>query len=309
MATIETHLKHLERVIGKAVPIAQIKLGVLQRYVDERSRDYNQRERKISPVTIRKEMTTFCSVWNWASHRGHVESRFPNRGLKYPKTEDKPPFQSWEQIERRISRGWMSEYLIRELWDALYLSSEQVSAALDHVENNAKHAFIYPIILTAAHTGMRRSELMRAEIDDFDLCMKTVHVREKKRVRGRITTRVVPLSELLCHTLRDWFEKHPGGQVAFCLGPDVSRSRKVGPRPITADEANHHFKHVFQNSKWSVLRGWHVFRHSFASNCALKGLDQRMINEWMGHQTEAMVRRYWHLFPDQQQGAVNSVFV
>ena len=38
-------------------------------------------------------------------------------------------------------------------------------------------------------------------------------------------------------------------------------------------------------SKWQVLLGWHVLRHSFASNCAAKGVDQRLIDEWMGHQT------------------------
>ena len=35
----------------------------------------------------------------------------------------------------------------------------------------------------------------------------------------------------------------------------------------------------------NVLRGWHLMRHSFASNCTLKGLDGRMISAWMGHVT------------------------
>ena len=54
--------------------------------------------------------------------------------------------------------------------------------------------------------------------------------------------------------------------------------------------------------------GWHALRHSFASNCAAAGLDQRVINEWMGHQTEEMVRRYRHLFPDQARKAIDVVF-
>jgi integrase len=56
------------------------------------------------------------------------------------------------------------------------------------------------------------------------------------------------------------------------------------------------------------VQGCHVLRHSFASNCAQKGADQRIIDAWMGHQTEAMRRRYSHLFPDQQQAAIHSVF-
>ena len=55
------------------------------------------------------------------------------------------------------------------------------------------------------------------------------------------------------------------------------------------------------------IHGWYVFRHSFASNCALKGVDQRVINEWMGRQTEEMVKRYRHLFPKSQAEAIRSV--
>ena len=40
------------------------------------------------------------------------------------------------------------------------------------------------------------------------------------------------------------------------------------------------------------------FRHSFASNLAAASVDQRIIDEWMGHQTEEQMRtRYRHLFP------------
>jgi hypothetical protein len=41
---------------------------------------------------------------------------------------------------------------------------------------------------------------------------------------------------------------------------------------------------------------------------APKGVDQRMTDRWVGHQTEEMRRRYTHLFPDAQREAVASVF-
>jgi integrase len=50
-----------------------------------------------------------------------------------------------------------------------------------------------------------------------------------------------------------------------------------------------------------VVRGFHVFRHSFASNLATEGVDQRFIDEWMGHQTEDMRKRYRHLFPKKKE--------
>ncbi len=192
LRTIKIHLKHLERLIGKTLSLSQVTTPTLQRYIDRRSREENRRGKNISPTTIRKELTTLSSIWNWGSVRSYVENPFPNRGLKYPKSIDKPPFQSWDQIERRIERGGLDEVEIKELWDSLYLTIDQIHDSLSHVKDSAQHEFIYPMILMAAHTGMRRSELMRAEIDDIDFRMKTIHVREKKRVRGRITTRVVP---------------------------------------------------------------------------------------------------------------------
>ena len=80
------------------------------------------------------------------------------------------------------------------------------------------------------------------------------------------------------------------------------------PVPVTHDEAQDHFSRTLSDSKWRVVRGWHTLRHSFASNCAASGVDQRLINSWMGHQTAEMERRYRHLFPDQQQAAIVQVF-
>lgn len=65
---------------------------------------------------------------------------------------------------------------------------------------------------------------------------------------------------------------------------------------------------VLKKSKWHVVPGWHCFRHSFISNCAARGVDQRMIDAWVGHQTEAMRRRYRHLVPAVSQAALASVF-
>jgi integrase len=51
-------------------------------------------------------------------------------------------------------------------------------------------------------------------------------------------------------------------------------------------------------------RGFHTFRHSFASNLAGAGVDQRIIDERMGHITEEMLRRCRHLVPDVLRGAI-----
>jgi integrase len=78
--------------------------------------------------------------------------------------------------------------------------------------------------------------------------------------------------------------------------------------PVTHDEAHDHFRRAVKNSKWKVLRGYHVLRHSFISACASKGIDQRLIDEWTGHATDEQRKRYRHLYPSTQQAAIISVF-
>jgi len=120
----------------------------------------------------------------------------------------------------------------------------------------------------------------------------------------------VPVSPILADILRKWLERHPGGKHTFCLNSKVDRGAKgqeVGTQ-LTRNQACKHFRRTLAGSKWEKIRGWHIFRHSFCSNCAAMGIDQRMINAWVGHQTEEMVRRYRHLIPNQQQEAIRVVF-
>jgi integrase len=162
----------------------------------------------------------------------------------------------------------------------------------------------------AAHTGARRSELLRARINDVDLEAATVCIHERKRAKGKRTSRRVALTPFLAGVLKEWLEIHPGGQFLFCHELFVlhSKTKRTGYGPLTRKEASDHFKRTLAGSKWDKVRGWHVFRHSFVSNCAAKNIDQRIIDEWTGHQTEEMRRRYRHLFPHQQQTAIRQVF-
>ncbi len=149
--------------------------------------------------------------------------------------------------------------------------------------------------------------MIRFRIRDFD--DDTVIIHERKRVRGKYTTRRVPVSSLLHEAMGELLSVHPGGQHAFCLHR-VARSKKnrETPLPITRDEAHDHLKRTLAGSKWEKLRGWHVLRHSFISNCALMGIDQRIVDSFVGHTTDEMRRRYTHLFPSSKQAAIRSVF-
>jgi integrase len=96
--------------------------------------------------------------------------------------------------------------------------------------------------------------LLRILIDDIDLEGGTALIREKKRVRGKRSTRRVPVSPFLKGVLQDWLKVHPGGQFMFCQQPEVCRSRTrgrgrpVAPGALSNDEAHDHFQRVITDS-------------------------------------------------------------
>jgi integrase len=299
--TEEIHMRNLERLIGGRVGVRSITSHTLQQYVNDRSKETGRNGEPLSHKTIQKEIGSFASIWNkWGIKAGLVSGPAATKGLVYSKTKAAPPFQTWQQIEQRIKRGGLSAVERDELWDSLFLSVEQVEELLIDVKKIARFDFVRPMFAVAAYTGARRSEILRAEIDDFDFVGGMVRVREKKKDKSKaLTFRFVPLSASLQVVMKPWLANHPGGQFVIC---DETQA------PLTPQMAAHHFRWAVEGTKWDVLRGWHVLRHSFISNCACKGIDQRMIDAWVGHTTAEMAARYRHLFPEPQREAMKLVF-
>jgi len=334
LATVRMHLGHFEKTLGGRFAVRNLAAADLQRHVAER-RKKKHRGKALSPVTLRKEMASFRACWNWAVLQDLLSGAFPSRGLVYPKADEKPPFMTRAEVEARLPAA-ANDAERAELWDALYLTREELPRLLAHVEERATHPWLHPLVAFVAYTGCRRSEAIRALVTDVDLAGGTVLVREKKRSRKQRTTRRVPLTAALAATLKGWLAVHPGGPALFCHQGVVARSKKRGEttghkgkgRPtslrgrmqpvrkrdvaavgaLTRDEVHDHLRRVLAGSEWEVLPGFHALRHSFISACASKAIDQRLIDTWVGHSTEEQRRRYRHLYPSVQQAAIGAVF-
>lgn len=294
---LKIHLAHLQRILGSRLIIQSLTFANLQEYVDKRCQERGRRGQNVSTVTIKKELASLSGVWSWALRTNVIKHAFPNRGLRFPKLDEKPAFQTWSQIERRLAVGGYTPIEEAELWDSLYLSIDELDSILEFARQVSESELFFPMLLFAAHTGARRSEIVRSQSSDFDFQAGTVTIHEKKRTRGKRTTRSVPLSPLMQQIFEPWITDFPRRWTFAVEG-----------RKQTPDEATYLLKKSIYSSRWDKLRGWHVFRHSFISNCASRGVDQRMIDEWVGHTTEEMRRRYRHLLPNAQQAALTSVF-
>jgi integrase len=300
IATERTHLDHFIRIVKPSTPIDSIGVRALQAYVTERSKEKGIRGRKVQPETLRKELVTFGTFRRWAKAQGWCEGELDRKALKLPKGAEKAPFRTWADIEAIVEKGGLTPQEERDLWDCLFLNEKEVTEFLDFVAKNGKVPWLHPALAIAAYTGARRSEIMRSEVRDFDFGRDVVTLREKKRQHSKsLSYRTVEIHPRLAEILKAWFASHPGGKYTICLTPNV---------PLVPGEALRMFEQTVADSKWKVLRGWHVLRHSFASICAMKGVRESTIDAWMGHQTEAMRHRYRHFFPDVKKAEMKKAF-
>jgi integrase len=262
---MKTHRKHLEKFLQHTLSIRTLSRDHLEGFIAWRSLG------KIGGATIKKEVVTLRTVWNWALQRKVVEVPFPGKRLKYPKSAEKPPFLPFANVEER-TKGLVAESAA-EFWESVYLTAEDIEALLQHVSGRP---FLRPMFCFAAYTGARRSEMLRARISDVDLKAGWVTLRERKRSHDQKTTRRVPICAALKTVLSEWLAVHPGGDALFCHGSEVARSKKrskttghesknrpttlvarlasVKTRqspaitPLTKDEAHNHFKKALANS-------------------------------------------------------------
>jgi integrase len=298
------HFKHFIKHFGERQEVVKLTPSLLQGYVDARCRQKGKKNRPLSTTTVTKELGTLRAAWNWSVRGGTLTGSFPGRALIYPKSDEQPGFQTWSEIERKIARGGLTEEEIGDLWACLFLTRPELNEFLSFAQATAREPYLFPMLAFAGHTGARRSELIRLRIDDVDFEAGMALIRECKKRRGQRTTRRVPLSGFLKQVLHEWLSQHPGGQMLF------ARSRLPGEEelPLSPRLAYIQFRRLVRGTKWNVLRGWHVLRHSFISICAGEGVDQRVLQGWVGHLSAATHKRYTHLIPSKEQEIIGRVF-
>ncbi len=304
LVTSRIHMKHLTDTLGERFRVQGLTLLNLQDHVERR------RKKGVSGATAKKEIATLRACWNWAVHGGLLRGTFPGKGLRFPKEAEPEPFRTFAEIQAVIKAEKPSSARKDALWEGLYLTKPEVEEFLAHVRDSGTLPWVYPMVAFAAYTGARRSEMLRMLALDVDLRVGTATIREKKRVKGKLTTRTAPVTPKLATVLREWLAVRPDSPFLFCQSAEVARSKtkREAPTAVTRDEAHDHFKRTVAGSKWENMRGYHVLRHSFISALASEGVDQRIIDEIVGHQSEEQRKRYRHLYPNVVHDAVGRVF-
>ncbi len=300
--TIGVHLRNLKKKLTAQVnePIDRIEYRDLERFIQARLKER-------SKTTVSKERETIVKFFDWVAARSYL-TKSPAVELTTVKTEGNrsSTFRTVEEIEAVIARGGMTGAQEWSLWDWLYLTPVEIAEVLATVRERARWDVSFLLRALPAYTGMRRSELLRLRWIDVAFDEDTLTARSKKQSRQEAETqRQIDLHPERKAILLDWQEQRPKGQYLVCDRDNF--------KPLTPRQANSRFWQPLRGTKWCLCShknrfklGFHVYRHSFASNLAASGVDQRVIDEWMGHQTESMRRRYRHLFPKDRRSAIES---
>jgi integrase len=301
-ALFTLHLNHWRKPLGGADrrPMAAVTHAELDAYIRGRAT-------ATSEATADKERRTLLHFFHWAVAQKNLTVN-PAAEIPVLKGErDRPPFRTLAEVQAILDRGGLTPAEELDLWECIFLGPAEIAGLLTLVRKQARQEVSYLLHALPAFTGMRRGEVMRLTWTDVDLAGRLVRARSRKQSRKiRETIRAIDLHPDLWTILTDWKNRHPKGQFV------VADPANGGP--LNNGRANRLFWNPLKGTDWCLDAkknwfkiGFHTYRHSFVSNLAAAGVDQRVIDEWVGHATDSMRRRYRHLFPSHRRSAIEAL--
>jgi len=158
------------------------------------------------------------------------------------------------------------------------LSRKEIEKILNSLKN-AKHKLLLSLAYGA---GLRVSEVISLKVQDLDLVELTIHIKNAKGQKDRITV----LPEKLVTNLKDLIAGRTGNDFVF--------TSERGGR-LTTRTAQKVFENALRISKIDKLATFHSLRHSFATHLLENGVDIRYVQELLGHQSIRTTQRYTHV--------------
>jgi integrase len=150
--------------------------------------------------------------------------------------------------------------------------------------------YLRPIVITALHTGFRKSELLCLTWADVDFVRQTLTVRAAYTKNGE--TRSVPMTAVLTDTLK------------------AIRINAAPTAPVFRTREGQPYRHISTAFGTAMRRAgvmdftFHDLRHTFASRLVMEGVDLTTVKELMGHKHITMTLRYAHLAPGHKRSAI-----
>jgi len=162
------------------------------------------------------------------------------------------------------------------------------------------------LVLTAAMTGLRQSELLGLRWRDVDWSAQRIRVRNaftrgEHSSRGKSdlsTRRSVPMADRVAAELDRWSKRsvYTSDQSLVFAHPQTGN-------PLDRTKVTRRFQQACTDAGVSVIT-FHELRHTFATQMAARGVPLRKLQEWLGHADIKTTQIYTHYAPDEHEIAM-----
>lgn len=196
-----------------------------------------------------------------------------------------------------------------KVWEA-----EQLRFFLDGCRSNRLH----PAFHLAAHTGMRRGEILGLRWCDVDLGVRRLAIRQTvvsvaykitvSDVKTASARRSIDLDERTIATLRSWRKKQMEERLALGLGRDDAGLVFARPdgAPLHPDFVSQTFDRLVARLKLPAIR-LHDLRHTHASLLLRANVPVKVVSERLGHTNPSFtISTYQHVMPGMQAEAATT---
>lgn len=305
----EQHLRlHIVPALG-AYRLAQLTTPLIREFADNLRAGRVPDGEKRSQAMTKRVLVSLGTMLADAQERGLVATNVA-RGLKSGRKRGKDKGAKRRKLKVGIDIP----------------TPEEIKAILAHAPDRWR-----PLLLTAAFTGLRASELRGLSWPDVDLKHGKLHVRQRAdrykemgEPKSEAGERTLPLPSMIVNTLREWKLRCPKGEdnLVFPTGAGGIENhanilhRGLEPPQITAGIVAHVLdddgKPVRDKDGKPVTApkyALHALRHFYASWCINRRVDGglelpiKVVQERMGHSTITLTADvYGHLFPSKDDG-------
>jgi len=205
--------------------------------------------------------------------------------------------------DHTVKRDWPTLTFVRAKREKklpVILSQEEVRRIFKNVELPR-----YRVCLKTIYScGLRLQEGTHLQVPDIDGSRMLVHVHGKGA-----KDRYVPLPEITLQLLRQYWKTHRNQIWIF---PAAGRGGIKMPtaktkKPVPRASVQIAFKAVLKKSNIHKRASVHTLRHSYATHLLEKGVNLRLIQEYLGHNTPTTTSIYTHLTVKAKAMAVESI--
>ena len=162
------------------------------------------------------------------------------------------------------------------------------------------------VILTAALTGLRQSELLGLRWRHVDWSAQRIRVRNaftrgehsSKGKSDLSTRRSVPMADRLVAELDRWSKRSQ-----YTGERDLVFAHPQSGKPLDRTKVTRRFQQACTDAGVTVIT-FHELRHTFATRMAAQGVPLRKLQEWLGHADIKTTQIYMHYAPDEHEVAM-----